>query len=142
MRIMLLSASLIFSLCCQAAGITLTLKGTPFDVELAVSESEHRHGLMGKRELKRDQGMLFVYEEPQLLTFWMKDTLIPLDILFFNGDGELTELFAAIPPCRAEPCSTYSNTIPSLYVLELPAGTARALQLKQGDRFTTGTAKR
>lgn len=123
---------------CHAGDISLTLNGATFDVELAISQSEHNHGLMGRTALKKDQGMLFVYEQPELLSFWMKETLIPLDILFFNRDGELLELFADAPPCKKPPCKTYSNRQPAQYVLELPAGTAKRLELKRGDRFLPG----
>lgn len=135
MRRLLLTFALLLPLSCHAAEVQLSLNGTTFDVDLAITESERRIGLMGKRELKQNQGMLFVYDEPQKLSFWMKETLIPLDILFFDRDGRLLELFANTPPCIKAPCKTYSNQSPALYVLELPAGSAKRLELKRGDTF-------
>lgn len=135
MRRIFLTAALLLPLSCQAAEVRLTLKGATFEVDLAVTESERRVGLMGRTELKKNQGMLFVYPEAQRLSFWMKGTLLPLDILFFNRDGELLEFFADTPPCREEPCKTYGNATPALYVLELPAGSAKQLELKRGDTF-------
>jgi uncharacterized membrane protein (UPF0127 family) len=130
---------LIFILTLSATGHTaesrIVIKGVGFNVDLAITESEQRHGLMEQTELKKDQGMLFVYSEPQQLSFWMKKTLIPLDILFFDRDGKLLEFFSDVPPCKKEPCKTYSNRTPALYVLELPAGSAKKLELKRGDRF-------
>lgn len=120
---------------CHAAETQITLNGTTFDVDLALTENEQRHGLMGRDALKENQGMLFVYDEPQRLSFWMKEMLITLDILFFDHDGRLLEFFTNTPPCKKEPCTTYTNHSPAQYVLELPAGTARRLELKYNDTF-------
>ena len=59
----------------------IILNGISFEVDLAITEDERHQGLMGRTELKDNHGMLFVYDEQQQLSFWMKSTLIPLDIL-------------------------------------------------------------
>lgn len=138
MRTLLLPLLLILTPPCHAGDVSLTLNGATFDVELAISQGEHKQGLMGRTVLNKNQGMLFVYGQPELLSFWMKETLIPLDILFFNRDGELLEFFAEVLPCKKSPCKTYSSRLPAQYVLELPAGTAKKLELKRGDRFQSG----
>lgn len=119
----------------HGAETRITINNVSFDVDLAITQDEQAQGLMGRTELKKDQGMLFVYSEPRQPSFWMKDTLIPLDILFFDHNSQLIKLFSRVPPCKKEPCKTYSTATPALYVLELPAGTAKELKLKPGDRF-------
>ncbi len=137
MRHLLLTLLLTITITSHAAETQIMINGVTFDVDLAITQSEQSHGLMGKTKLKNNQGMLFVYDEPQLLSFWMKETLIPLDIIFFDRDGRLLEFFSGVQPCKKEPCKTYSNRTPALYVLELPAGTAKRLKLKRGDAFQT-----
>lgn len=136
MRHLFLSLILMIPTISYAGEVQLSLNGINFDVELAITESEHSHGLMGRTTLESNRGMLFVYNEPLQLSFWMKETLIPLDILFFDSDGRLLEFFANTPPCKEEPCKTYTNRSPAQYVLELSAGTAGRLKLKRGDIFT------
>lgn len=66
-------------------------------VQLAVREVEMKRGLMGRRDLEQDQGMLFVYSRPQPMSFWMRNTPRPLDIGFFDAEGELKEIYAMQP---------------------------------------------
>jgi uncharacterized membrane protein (UPF0127 family) len=66
-------------------------------MQLAVKPREMEHGLMGRRDLKPDEGMLFVYGSPQRLSFWMRNTPTPLDIGFFNADGVLKEVYQMYP---------------------------------------------
>ncbi len=80
--------------------------------------------------------MLFVYPEPQVISFWMKQTLIPLDLLFFDKDGQLIELHKNMQPCKAADCKTYTNKIPAQFALELAAGTATKFKFQVGNSFT------
>jgi len=97
-------------------------------VEVADDPDEHRVGLMNRTELSRDQGMLFVFEQPKILSFWMKDTLIPLDILFFDEEGNFLNT-QTMEPCAADPCPTYSSSGLALFALELASGfSAQRLQ--------------
>jgi uncharacterized protein len=66
-------------------------------MQLAIYSAEMEHGLMGRRELGRDQGMLFVYVTPVQMRFWMRDTPLPLDIGFFSPEGELKEIYSMLP---------------------------------------------
>ena len=86
--------------------------------------------------MSTDHGMLFVFPQAQPLTFWMKDTLIPLDMLFFDEAHRLVTIRTDVPPCKADPCPTYASTAPARYVLELNAGTAAKLDLRKGDVAT------
>ncbi len=103
--------------------------------ELAVTEAERARGLMFREKVPPDQGMLFVFEEGGLYSFWMKNTLVPLDILWLGQDRRIVHIAADVPPCTAEPCPTYGPDTPASFVLELKAGEARARGLKTGDRL-------
>jgi uncharacterized membrane protein (UPF0127 family) len=65
----------------------------------------------------------------------MKNTLIPLDMLYFDADRRLVSMQPDVPPCRADPCPTYPSNAPARYVLELPAGTARRIGVQAGDEL-------
>jgi uncharacterized protein len=77
-------------------------------MQLAVKPAEMEHGLMGRTDLKSDEGMIFVYAQPQQMSFWMRNTPTPLDIGFFTGDGTLREIYQMYPfdetpvPSRSE----------------------------------------
>ena len=114
----------------------ITLGGHHFSVEIAATPAEQAHGLMDRTSMPADHGMLFVFPQAQPLTFWMKDTLIPLDMLFFDEAHRLVTIRADVPPCKADPCPTYASTAPARYVLELNAGTAAKLDLRKGDMIT------
>ncbi len=66
-------------------------------MQVAVLPTEMEHGLMGRRDLGPDQGMIFVYQQPQVMTFWMHNTPTPLDIGFFRPSGELAEIYPLLP---------------------------------------------
>ena len=66
-------------------------------MQLAINSAEMEYGLMGRRELGRDQGMLFVYGSPVRMSFWMHNTPLPLDIGFFSHEGELKEIYPMLP---------------------------------------------
>ncbi len=107
-----------------------------FSVELATTAKMRAHGLMDRDHLADNHGMLFVFAQQQPQAFWMKDTLIPLDILFFDKDRKLVSMQLNVPPCKMMPCPTYPSSKPALYVLELPAGTAVAIGASVGDVMT------
>lgn len=105
-----------------------------FAVEIADEPEERRRGLMFRERMAENQGMLFVFEETQPLGFWMKNTILPLDLVFISEDGEVRAIL------RGEPYST--DTIspgpgePARFVLELNAGTAEAEGIEVGDRMS------
>ena len=114
----------------------LALAGHHFTVEIAATDATRERGLMFRTHLAANHGMLFVFPDAQTRYFWMKNTLIPLDIIFFDAHKRLINVSADTPPCKADPCPTYASTAPAEYVLELNAGVAVKLGLKPGDRFT------
>jgi uncharacterized protein len=102
-----------------------------FQVEMAVTPEEKEHGLMFRRELPEGQGMLFDFQFDQNVAFWMKNTYIPLDMLFIRSDGRILRIAE-----NTEPLS--ERNIPSggpvRAVLEVIGGTAKKLGIAAGDR--------
>ncbi len=117
----------------ETAPISVTLHGQRFSVELATHEAAREHGLMMRTSLAADHGMLFVFPDTAPRGFWMKNTLIPLDILYFDAQRKLVSAQLDVPPCKADPCPIYPSTGPARYVLELSAGTARRIGVRDGD---------
>lgn len=116
---------------------TLSINGVSFNVDVAVTQQERNRGLMGRDSLPEKSGMLFVYNAPGIISFWMKNTLIPLDILFFDKEGTLQEIILGARPCAKTPCQTYTNKKPAQFVLELPAGTVKKYNISIGNSFDT-----
>lgn len=94
-----------------------------FWLELATSDSERERGLMYRRSMQEDWGMLFIYPDDGLRAFWMKNTYIPLDMVFLHSSGKVACILEDVGPLTLDPrpCD-----LPARYVLELKAGTARA----------------
>ena len=95
-----------------------------FKLELADTPAHRTKGLMGRKMLLDDGGMLFVWPQSAVRLFWMKDTPLSLDILFFGEDGELVYLHEAAKPYSL---NTISSIEPAKYVVEIQAGTAKQL---------------
>jgi uncharacterized membrane protein (UPF0127 family) len=100
-------------------------------VELAITSEEHQQGLMHRTVLPEGTGMLFVFKAPMALEFWMKNTLIPLDILFFDADGALVSVHT-MEPCHKDPCPKYPSGASASYALEVPAGFAKMHGVGEG----------
>ena len=101
----------------------LTASGTPatLHVDVADDGDERDRGLMGVEQLPRDQGMAFVWDEPVTTTFWMKDTLVPLSIAFWDTDGRIIDILD-MEPCTGDPCPTYRPDAPYVGAVEANAG--------------------
>jgi len=78
---------------------------------------------MGRQTLAPSAGMLFIFEDEQPRTFWMKNTVIPLDMIFLDANKTVVEVKLDVLPCVQDPCATYTSR-PAMYVLEINAGTA------------------
>ena len=118
---------------CAKSGPSVEIKGKTFTVEIAEDDASRAHGLMDRTEMAADHGMLFVFDDDQPRAFWMKNTKIPLDMLFFDADRKLVSVQHRVPPCTADPCPAYSSGAPARYVLELNGGQAEELGLTSGD---------
>ena len=103
-----------------------------FAVEEAKTPEQMAQGLMYRRAMAADAGMLFEYERTQPVSFWMKNTLIPLDMLFIGADGTVLDIHERAVPLSLDPISTDK---PVLAVLELNGGTVSRLGIKRGDRI-------
>ena len=119
--------------CASANGAWVELGGQRFAVEIADDDAERSRGLMFRDELAAGRGMLFIHEREQALAYWMKNTRIPLDILYFDDAGRLVSQQRDVPPCSlGDRCPPYPSRAPARYVLELNAGEAAKMALQDG----------
>ena len=102
-----------------------------FRLEVALTQDQLYRGLMYRTHLPEGQGMLFPFAPPRTVSFWMKNTLIPLDMIFIRR-GKVVHIVHNVPPCKSDPCPGYSSVVPVDQVVELPAGTARGCGIDVG----------
>jgi uncharacterized membrane protein (UPF0127 family) len=140
LRSLLLLSLLTLAGCASADGKHwVELAGTRYQVELAQNDETRARGLMFRDQMDTGSGMLFIhdFEEPQ--AYWMKNTRIPLDILYFDSQRRLVSQQRDVPPCSAgDRCPPYPSFKPARYVLELNAGQAARLKLEDGAELTFG----
>jgi uncharacterized protein len=109
-----------------------------FEVWIAADDESRERGLMHVRKLPPERGMLFVFDRPQYAAFWMKDTPLPLDLVFIAPDGRVLNIAEDTRPLSLAPIESDG---PVSLVLELAAGTAGRIQLAPGDRIRRVTAE-
>ena len=112
--------------------------GVTLKVEMATTYQQKEHGLMGRTSLKMNEGMLFVFQPEQPLSFWMKNTLIQLSIGFFKENKTLFEIKDMEPihgPVREELIPRYLSSEPAMYALEVPKGWFLKHKIKPGMKF-------
>ncbi len=109
--------------------------GRRLTLELAVTRDEIGQGLMFRRSLPDDRGMLFLFAEKRIPSFWMKNTLIPLDMVFLSPDGTIVDVIHDALPCTKDPCPQYVAKAEALAVLEVAAGVAQSYGLVEGVRL-------
>lgn len=119
----------------------VVLSGRSFELELALTEEEREAGLTGRGSIGEKEGMLFVFPDrepyPTRLTFWMKDCLTPIDLVFISREGNITAIHEMEPPAEGVPeCELprYSSYSPAQFAIELRGGMARQLGLRVGGR--------
>ena len=103
-----------------------------FKVEIASTSAQHKIGLMHRENLPEDKGMLFIFKQEQALSFWMKNTLIPLDIIYISRDKKVVSISANTPPCKKDPCPGYPSKGNASYVLEINSGLAERFGIEKG----------
>ena len=103
-------------------------------VELARTGAERERGLMNRRFLAQKAGMVFLYRGAHRGGYWMKDTLIPLDIAFADAGGKILRIFT-MQPCRRDPCRIYDPKVAYRSALEVNAGSFRRWRVRAGDRI-------
>ena len=104
------------------------------NVEVVQKEEELHRGLQFRKSLDLDSGMLFIFQKSGPYAFWMKDTLIPLDMIWMDDTRKIVHIEHNVPPCAADPCPRYTPTAEALYVLEVNAGYAATLGLQLNDQ--------
>lgn len=138
-RFCLLPLLLLLSACASAKSPWVELGGERFVVEIADDDAERARGLMFRDELPAGHGMLFVHDRQEPLAYWMKNTKIPLDILYFDDALTLVSQQRNVPPCwSGDRCPPYPSHRPARYVLELNAGQAARMGLEDGAGLTLG----
>ena len=129
--------------CASAGQPWVELEGQRYRVEIADDDAERARGLMFRDALAEGTGMLFIHPDETPQAYWMKNTRIPLDILYFDSSRRLVSQQRDVPPCTlGDACPAYPSTRAARYVLELNAGEAARLGLGDGAelRFGPGVA--
>jgi hypothetical protein len=121
--------------CTAASPAVFFDNGVMFKVELAQTPAEKSKGLMYRAELSDDAGMLFVFEKDAPRSFWMKNTLIPLDMIFISSEQKVVEIKSSVQPCAEDPCPSYQS-VPAMYVLEISGGLAEKKGISVGSLVT------
>ncbi len=111
--------------------VSITVGKDVYNIELAVSREEQTLGLMNRKEIKKNEGMIFIYREDRKLSFWMKNTLVPLSIAFISKDGIIKEIYDMKPESLTPVNSAHSVR----YALELPLGSFKRSGVKIGDKI-------
>jgi uncharacterized membrane protein (UPF0127 family) len=111
----------------------LTIGTATLHVEVAATPDARARGLMGRTELPADQGMAFVFDQPTTDRFWMRDTLIPLSIAFWDERGRVVAILD-MQPCRADPCPMYGPDRPYVGAVEVNLGYFEDHSIRVGDQ--------
>ena len=130
---------LLLSGCATASQPWVELAGKRYSVELATTDAQRERGLMFRDSMAADHGMLFIHDREEPQAYWMKNTHIPLDILYFDNARKLVSQQRDVPPCSlGDACPPYPSDAPARFVLELNAGEAARLQLDDGAELRFG----
>ncbi len=114
----------------QNKAILLTQKGD-IELELAKTQSQHMIGLMNRTSMDLNKGMLFIFEKEEPRSFWMKDTLISLDIIFLDKDFKVVKIHKSTLPNQTE--QIYYSQAPAMYVIELNSGASNTYLINESD---------
>ena len=124
---------------CANGAPWVKIGGERYAVEIADDDAERARGLMFRDVLAEGRGMLFIHVSEEPRSYWMKNTRIPLDILYFDDSRRLVAQQRDVPPCSlGDACPPYPSDVPARYVLELNAGEAARLDLQDGATIEFG----
>jgi uncharacterized membrane protein (UPF0127 family) len=124
---------------CANGGPWVEVGGERFMVEIADDDAERARGLMFRDAMADGTGMLFIHDAEEPQAYWMKNTRIALDILYFDNSRKLVSQQRNVPPCSGgNACPSYPSARPARYVLELNAGEAERLKLEDGAELGLG----
>ncbi|MEP6994962.1 MAG: DUF192 domain-containing protein [Acidobacteriota bacterium] len=109
--------------------------GAAYSLELALTPDDQATGLMFRESLPERTGMLFLFPENAPHHFWMKNTMIPLDMIWMDEGGTVLFISADTPPCKADPCPNYGPDVPARSVLEIAGGMAKKETIQVGSKL-------
>lgn len=107
-----------------------------FLVEIADDSSERSRGLMDRESLDSDKGMLFIFDQESKHSFWMKNTLISLDMIWISSNKQVVYIEKNVQPCQADPCPSYGPDKEAKYVLEINAGQSDQANIQINDKLS------
>ena len=137
---LLLLATFSLSACAGASQPWVEIGGHRYQVEIADDDAERARGLMFRDAMADDHGMIFIHDAQEPQAYWMKNTRIALDILYFDDARRLVSQQRGVPPCSlGDACPSYPSGAPARYVLELNAGQAERLKLENGTELRFGS---
>ncbi len=109
-------------------------------VEVVTKPADQARGLMYRRSLAKNGGMFFIFRQEEPQSFWMKNTLIPLDMIFISRNLVIVDI-TTMQPCITDPCPDYTSRQPAQYVLEVNAGYCRSHHITIGDKISSAVIK-
>jgi len=116
--------------------VFITDKGeVPVTVEIADTPAKHARGLMNRSEMDYNSGMLFIFGNEATRSFWMKNTLIPLDMIFIDSNYKIVNITKQAQPCKTIACEFYPSGVPAAYVVEVNGGFVDEKGIKIGDEI-------
>lgn len=118
-----------------ARGTVYLPDGRSLSVEVADTPAKQARGYMFRSSVAEGEGMVFLMDSFDIHPFWMKNCLIPLDIIWLDEDWRIVHIAESVPPCKKDPCPSFTPMQKSRYVLEVAAGQSRKLGLEQGERI-------
>jgi len=123
---------------------TLVYEDTEFSLEIADTPEERATGLMSHENLSKNHGMLFVYDDEDIRSFWMKNTTIPLDIIFLDSEMKVINIEKADPEPNTSDgnLTRYRSEKPAQYVLEINQNRSEEIGLKEGEKMSLGLSLR
>lgn len=108
------------------------------DIQIADNDFDRELGLMYRKSMEENQGMLFIFPQETIQTFWMRNTLIPLDMIFINSKKDIVTIRNATKTLSDQ---TYASSEPAKYVLEVNAGYCKRFNIKEGDKIAWSRTK-
>jgi len=142
--VIFLAFILIIPACMQAQHVLVIHSATgdhQVKVEVVTKPADQAVGLMYRRSLDKNSGMFFIFRQEAPQSFWMKNTLIPLDMIFISADLVIVDI-TTMQPCIIDPCPDYTSRQPAQYVLEVNAGYCRSHAIAIGDRISSAILKK
>jgi uncharacterized membrane protein (UPF0127 family) len=109
-------------------------QGMAIDVEIAITDKQRRIGLMHRGQLIKNAGMLFVFEQEYIQRVWMKNTLIPLDVIFISTQNKVVSFFKNLKPCKKKGCDIYMSDGNAKYMLEVNTGMINGNEIEIGQK--------